>query len=119
MRTVDEQKKFCDSCQHHVIDFTKAESNQLAMALQSNNRVCGRFKRSQMSESVLKYAATVVVASSVAIGCSPTEEPVQTQEVTQPMIEKLLEDFLTGIVIYDSAKIEELKKIEAEKGRSN
>lgn len=86
MRTVDEQKRFCASCKHNVIDFTKANNDQLREALQTSSRVCGRFKRSQMSDTFLKYAASVVLASSVSISCSPVEEPLQPPEA--PVIEE-------------------------------
>ena len=106
MRTVDEQKRFCESCQHQVIDFTKSTEKELKSALQSSPRVCGRFKRSQMSDAFLKYAASLVVASSVSLSCSPVAEQVQPDipiinEETD--FEYMGDIEMTGFVVYDSA----------------
>lgn len=67
--------RFCDSCQHVVHDFTNQSDCYLKKALQENKRVCGRFKRSQLSAHFLKYAtATAVVAAGVSINACMEEE---------------------------------------------
>lgn len=115
MRTVDEQRKFCESCKLNVIDFTKANADQFKAAMQSSSRVCGRFKRSQMSESFLKYAASVVVASSISMSCSPVEEPTKPEpaqidnEIAPAQPLELEEYDLVGIVISTDSTTTEIE----------
>jgi hypothetical protein len=66
--------RFCDGCQHVVHDFTTQSDCHLKKMLSENTRVCGRFKRSQMSAGFLKYAAaTVIAVSTVAVNSCQEE----------------------------------------------
>ena len=106
-QTVDERRRFCGSCQHNVVDFTKATRMELDDALKSGNRVCGRFTRSQMGDKFLKYAASsVVIAVSVlSTGCErPVDvKPADAVESLRPTPPQAPEDdgeFVTmGIVM--------------------
>lgn len=85
-KTVDERRRFCGSCKHNVIDFTKATQKELDHVLKSGARVCGRFTASQMSETFLRYAASaVVVASAISISCEKPVEMNRSKTVESPV----------------------------------
>jgi|GEM_PF-1839275 len=68
--SIDERTRLCGTCKHNVVDFTNASQADFQKAMQSESGVCGRFKRSQISDSFLKLAAASLMAASVAsIGC--------------------------------------------------
>ena len=74
MKPGDDNSRFCEKCQHVVLDFSNATKAEFEEKVKnSQGHVCGRFKKSQMSSGFLKYAAaTAIVASSLnAIGCAP------------------------------------------------
>ncbi len=66
--TNNEKGKFCEKCGNQVVDFRDKSKDELENEIfHSNTRVCGRFNKSQLSNSFLKYAASAVIASSLAI----------------------------------------------------
>jgi len=86
--TVDARTRFCASCRCKVLDFRNAKQQELTDALKSGGRVCGVFKRSQMNEAFLKYAAASLLAVSSAVSsCSEesltpvAEMPLEEQEI--------------------------------------
>lgn len=93
--SIDERTRFCGSCKHKVVDFTNANDAEFTQLLNSNQKICGRFKRSQMSESFLKMAASLVIAASTSsISCTHQENVTpQVPEQESSEIE------LTGIVM--------------------
>jgi hypothetical protein len=100
--TIDERKRFCGSCKHNVVDFTKATQKEFDDAMKSGTRVCGRFTRSQMGETFLKYAAATVVATAAALTVSCETEVVDvrpTEAVAVPVDEGEHESTLMGFVI--------------------
>jgi hypothetical protein len=59
---------FCDKCSHSVIDFTSKSGDDLKAELKkSKGPICGIFKKSQLSEQFLKYAAATFIATSLTI----------------------------------------------------
>lgn len=112
-KSMDERTRFCDHCQHRVIDFTHAKKSDLDQARQSGERVCGRFKMSQMDPSLLKYAAASIIALSLTSGC--TEEanlpsaPAETIDEfimgDVDVISDTLEVYTTGIIEFDSTDV--------------
>ena len=59
---------FCEKCSHQVIDFTIKTDKELQEELKkSKGLVCGIFKKSQLSDQFLKYAAATFVATSLTI----------------------------------------------------
>jgi hypothetical protein len=93
-------KFFCAKCAHHITDFTSKSLEELQDAITKSTRpVCGIFKRSQLSDQFLRYAAATVIATSAltipAIG--------QTQERTEPSVstphKPVADDVLLGIVV--------------------
>lgn len=103
--------RFCDSCQHVVHDFTNQSDCELKKILNQNARVCGKFKRSQMSTDFLKYAAaTLIAASGLAINSCSEEEIVPTfpienipgiepEEVRIGLDSTETESFIVGVII--------------------
>src|SRR6478609_5656360 len=61
-------KLFCDKCSHSVVDFTTKTNDELQEEINKSLRpVCGIFKKSQLSDQFLKYAAATFVATSLTI----------------------------------------------------
>lgn len=73
---------FVDHVKHHVIDFTQADQSTLENALKSEQRVCGKFKSSQMNESFLKMAAASLLIAASASTISCTKEKVEANPTT-------------------------------------
>jgi hypothetical protein len=108
--------KFCDSCKHVVYDFTNQSDCELKKILSENKRVCGRFKRSQMNASFLKYAAaTTIVASGMAIN-SCMDEEIKPNFPAESEIPGILPDevkldtsgkmfYTTGLVVIDPTEL--------------
>ena len=62
------EKLFCDKCSHHLIDFTSKTPEELQTEIDKSTKpVCGIFKKSQMSEQFLKYAAATFIATAMAM----------------------------------------------------
>jgi hypothetical protein len=61
-------KLYCDRCSHTVIDFTNKTDRALREEIKkSNGPVCGLFKKSQLSDKFLKYAAATFIATSLTV----------------------------------------------------
>ncbi|MEO7991106.1 MAG: energy transducer TonB [Chryseolinea sp.] len=59
---------FCDKCSHTIVDFTNKTDKELIDEIKnSNETVCGLFKKSQLSTQFLKYAAATFIATSLTI----------------------------------------------------
>ncbi|HYF66656.1 MAG TPA: energy transducer TonB [Ohtaekwangia sp.] len=66
-QTLD-SKLHCDRCSHTVIDFTSKSERALRQEInKSKGPVCGIFKKSQLSDQFLKYAAATFIATSLAV----------------------------------------------------
>jgi len=120
-KSIDERTRFCQSCKHQVVDFTKATQSDFDEAMNAGKKVCGRFKRSQMSETFLKLAAAVTVAASSAALTNCAKEksiepqaPVQTI-TTETVDEELMGDIVVGITEippqFDSTSLRIIPKI--------
>ena len=98
-----------------MIDFTERNAGEFLQAFEtSTSRICGRFKRSQMNSSFLKYVtASAIAVSSVA--CTPeTITSIQESEIRNQSIEMENEQ-LMGVVLLlpeeDSIAVETDPKI--------
>lgn len=59
---------FCTKCSHGVTDFTSKTDRELREEIkQSKGPVCGLFKKSQLSDQFLKYAAATFIATSLTV----------------------------------------------------
>jgi hypothetical protein len=102
-------ERICSQCKHKVVDFTTMNNAEFQTHLQNPARqVCGRFKKSQLSNEFLKYAAAALIAASSlgAAGCESenalTEESIEEPSILQGDVE--IEPVLAGIIAlpYDS-----------------
>src|SRR5690349_7780605 len=78
-------KLFCNKCSHGVVDFTTKSTDELQEQINKSLKpVCGIFKKSQLSDQFLKYAAATFIATSLTI---PTLG--QTKEAVAKASEKV------------------------------
>ena len=109
--------KFCEKCQHVVVDFTRLSQEEFKDALKNNpGRLCGRFKSTQMKTPLFKYIAASAITLSVLAPTSCTEEVVLPADKAAPEVQdpihtpNLIENagldhkvvYTTGIVLVDS-----------------
>jgi TonB family protein len=74
----DEKGKFCEKCKSRVFDFRGKSKEELQNEIiHSAEPICGRFNKSQLSSSFLKYAASAVIASGLAIPAM-SQQPIPT-----------------------------------------
>lgn len=58
----------CDKCSKNVIDFTNKSNDELQRIIsESIEPVCGIFKRSQLSQKFMKYAAATFIATATSL----------------------------------------------------
>lgn len=73
-----ENGKHCTKCNNQVIDFTEKGAQDLENELiNGSTPLCGRFKKSQLSVSFVKYAATAIIASA-STALSATGQETET-----------------------------------------
>jgi TonB family protein len=61
-----DDKLFCEKCAHHLVDFRGCTPEEIQDTVnKTDGRVCGIFKKSQLSDQFLKYAAATFIASSL------------------------------------------------------
>lgn len=69
-----DERLYCHRCKHRLLDFTETADGDIANAVRAvNGTVCGKFKKSQMSNQFLRYAATAMIVTTIAL-------PVLAQE---------------------------------------
>jgi hypothetical protein len=96
-------ERICGRCQHKVIDFTNMNDEEFQKHLKSAEHVCGRFKKSQLSNEFLKYAAaTLIAASTIGAASCDTVEPNAVEVIPPVEIQDEEVEFVTaGIVFTD------------------
>jgi len=64
-----EKGKFCSSCQKNVIDFTKSSDREIILAFKKEEKLCGRFRISQLDHEMIipkeKKSIWIVAAASL------------------------------------------------------
>ncbi len=70
-----EKGKFCDQCAKEVTDFTRSTDEEIVKTISVGNKVCGRFKNTQLNReiklerksnnSLLPYAASLLLPLSI------------------------------------------------------
>ncbi len=99
-----ENKLYCVKCSHAIIDFTgKTEKEVREEVSNSNGLVCGIFKRSQLSEQFLKYAAATVIATALSAPSFGQEVNkgdtlIKASEDAEEVIEEEAHEFI-GIIL--------------------
>lgn len=97
---------FCHKCSHHVIDFRNKTCGDLNEQINKSTKpVCGVFKKSQLSEQFMKYAAATFIATSTAIAAAGQE--IKADSLLQscdPVEQELETEILVGIIIQTQAE---------------
>lgn len=101
--TPTEQGRFCQSCQHQVIDFTKMTDAQIVRYLtKQQGRVCGRMQNFQLNRNLLPpqietkswlQKMIALVAFIMSFGT------IKAQETTsaEPIVETVLYDSIPPV----------------------
>lgn len=89
-------ERMCSKCHHKVVDFTTMSEDGFNKHLRNSDHVCGRFRKSQLSTTFLKYAAAAVIAAAGASGCETVHN--NPNEPGNPQKEVVPEVPLLGIV---------------------
>jgi len=108
--TLNERTRFCASCKHQVIDFTDASQMELENEFQSRERVCGRFKQSQMSDSFLKLAAAALVIATTSASMSCSDELPDLNSPAAP-VEELAEIEFMGDILFTGMILDEVDTV--------
>lgn len=112
--TPAEQGRFCHSCQHQVIDFTKMTDAQIVSYLsKQQGRVCGRMQNFQMNRNLLPPKVETItwwqkiVAFVVFVFSFGT---IKAQEVTshEPIIETVFSDLIPPVQKVDSSQMKQI-----------
>lgn len=63
-----DEQLFCHRCRRQILDFTDKSAGDLEKAVRAaNGPVCGKFRKSQLSDQFLKYAATAMIVTTMAV----------------------------------------------------
>src|SRR5687768_1578395 len=94
-----DERLFCHRCKHQVLDFTDKEAGDVAKAVRdAHGMVCGKFKRSQMSDQFLKYAATAMIVTTMAVPVLG-QQKVDGPQTTTPDTCVTEEDVFPGTIV--------------------
>lgn len=92
--SVSSQGKFCESCQRHLIDFTRKSEEEINEIISTDSAVCGRFRNEQLNQdtpaklrfSLPSFFRSGFLASlflgviSTFYGCSDEKKQIQDSE---------------------------------------
>jgi len=84
---------YCNACARTIVDFRcqSAEALEIAMR-QSSKPICGIFKRSQLSEQFVRYAAATAIVASAMAGTMCTPDPSLAEASNNAAVEAPEED---------------------------
>ena len=95
--TASQQGKFCQVCEKEVIDFTKITDAELLEKIKSGQKICGRFKQSQLSRdlkpnnSKTNWKQLAVAAGFTSILAMAAPANAQTTSAKTEQLEKTSE----------------------------
>ncbi|WP_298793126.1 carboxypeptidase-like regulatory domain-containing protein [uncultured Allomuricauda sp.] len=100
--TPTQKGAFCKSCQKEVIDFTKTSNVVLSQKLSNGNKLCGRFKSTQLNtplpsitqSNFQRNAALLGYVSLLTIGT-----PLAAQEISPNTTHVIQEEIIMGRII--------------------
>jgi TonB family protein len=91
---------YCDRCKHTVLDFTESVEAELAQAVRAaNGTVCGKFRKSQMSDQFLRYAATAMIVTTMALPVLGQENKKEGYHQTPPDTSVIEDDVFIGTIV--------------------
>jgi TonB family protein len=91
---------YCHRCKHTVLDFTKCVEGDPPQAVRAaNGTVCGKFKKSQMSNQFLRYVATAMVVTTMALPVMAQEKPDERCEQASRDTSATEEDVFIGTIV--------------------
>ncbi|MFB9080022.1 carboxypeptidase-like regulatory domain-containing protein [Flavobacterium procerum] len=78
-----EKGKFCNVCQKNVIDFTKSSDREIVLAYRNEEKLCGRFRISQLDREMIipkeKKSIWMIAAASLLAFLGLGNQTVQAQ----------------------------------------
>lgn len=75
---------FCSKCSRQLIDFTNKTEKELKFILDnSNSKICGLFKKSQLSTKFLKYTVVTVIATSAMTITVYGQKPINADSLAK------------------------------------
>ena len=95
--TSSKQGKFCQVCEKEVIDFTKTTDAELLEKIKSGQKICGRFKQSQLSRDLkpnnnkTNWKQLAVAAGFTSILAMAAPANAQTTSAKTEQLEKTSE----------------------------
>lgn len=96
----DGGKRFCEKCSSNVHDFTESTTEKLNEILDnSSGLACGKFKRSQLNESFIKYAASTLILTATLTLPALGQETGKADPVNSS--QQVVEEQVLGIIIED------------------
>ena len=121
MMAIDQNGRFCASCQKNVFDFTTSSDAAIIKAFYENKNLCGRFSISQLNrdlvlpkeKSSIWLATTSVIISFLSLGTNEAvaQEKPKTEQTDKKSIpestkeiDPRIERAVTGVV-FDEEKI--------------
>ncbi len=113
--------RFCASCCHVVMDFRDCSMAEIQEAMKGGQRVCGRFRKDQLSPKFLKAAAVVAVMAT-ASACQNEMPKLQVDPSPIDSVELDADELVNlktmGIVIeVDSVENDAAKNLEERRER--
>ena len=116
-----EKGKMCLKCNKKVIDFTNKNQNDLKNEIKSSkNGICGKFKKSQLKDSFVKYAAATLISTASLITEAEAQSNIpenissKVYEKDDIIIESVGEvsvDVLVGDVVLENIEHSDTKRI--------
>lgn len=95
-----DERSYCHQCKHKVVDLTESVEGDLAQAVRApSGTVCGKFKKSQMSHQFLRYAATAMIVTTIALPVLAQEKAKEGGQQTSRDTTAKEEDVFIGTVV--------------------
>jgi len=99
---------FCDKCSSQVIDFTKKSASEFEKIINKSSKpICGIYKRSQLSEQFLKYAAATFIATTSIVFQANSQEIIKVDSAKQAceyLEEEEVEGEFFGMIVEEQAQ---------------
>jgi len=99
---------FCENCSSKVVDFTEKSESEFQKIIESTTKpVCGIYKRSQLSDQFLKYAAATFIATTSIVFQANSQEIIKVDSAKQAceyLEEEEVEGEFFGMIVEKQAQ---------------